>query len=972
MNRRGWWVLVLLLVPGRIHADVFDQLAGCGKMVGDGLRKVADERDGRFLGKVRKSAAQCRGGDRAAKYRTTPWVDWANYWGAGDASSKKKTLIDWGHVGPDGRGVDGALLDLEYQRIELIKFNLLDNSGTYRDYVHGWENDRMPNTWGTMRLPPGDPSYAAVGGAGDQHCTGELVRFRNLTGICNDTRNPAMGSSNMLFARNVEFSSTFPELGDDELVRNRHGDRIGPMRPDPQVISRRLFTRQQSDPELCANGLGLDGASAAAECDYQKAPFFNVMAAFWIQFMTHDWFSHMVEGHNDPHAPLVSTGCRTTRENGVERPLTPSEVKALGCRPADVVDGGFVADRTPPGTFTDGHGRQMLERAPRTARNAVTAWWDASQIYGFDEVSRRRVKRDPADRAKLLMVAREDGTESGRRLGYLPLLTAADPQNRVWAGQESVAFGDNYSAGLSFLHNVFAREHNVFVDTFRAQRKTDDSGLRDPAHPDRVITYGDVTDDELFEVARLVVAAEIAKIHTIEWTTQLLYDEPLYLGMNANWNGLFEKGSLASKAMAQVIENSFGPSNDPRTQKWYSAFAGGSGIVGLGSHHYADDAFLTHYDDSKKDLWKLTDENDLMRGVNHFGSPFNFPEEFATVYRLHALVPDLIEFRRLDGDPNAITSKVAVVKTFRGEATDAVRSGGLPNWALSFGRQRLGQLTLQNMPQFLQNLPLKGRIPASTTDRIDVTALDIVRDRAHGLPRFNEFRRQYGLQQLTSFDDFIDKRLEEDPDAAGARAALKHQHEMIDTLRDVYGQHRCDASKVITRVQRIGDAATTDCLGHPDGSMVDNIEDVDVVVGMLSEFARPHGFAISETQFQVFILNASRRLFSDRFFTSSFRPEFYSNLGLRWVNENGPDGKVWEQGEPNGHRMQVSPMKRVLLRAIPELGPELRSVVNAFDPWARDRGEYYSLQWKPRKGAESDPAFGAEAGLQTASSGPTP
>ena len=51
--------------------------------------------------------------------------------------------------------------------------------------------------------------------------------------------------------------------------------------------------------------------------------------------------------------------------------------------------------------------------------------------------------------------------------------------------------------------------------------------------------------------------------------------------------------------------------------------------------------------------------------------------------------------------------------------------------------------------------------------------------------------------------------------------------------------------------------------------MVDNIEDVDVVVGMMAEFVRPHGFAISETQLQVFILNASRRLFSDRFFTSS-------------------------------------------------------------------------------------------------------
>ena len=48
-----------------------------------------------------------------------------------------------------------------------------------------------------------------------------------------------------------------------------------------------------------------------------------------------------------------------------------------------------------------------------------------------------------------------------------------------------------------------------------------------------------------------------------------------------------------------------------------------------------------------------------------------------------------------------------------------------------------------------------------------------------------------------------------------------------------------------------------------------------MVVGWLAETTRPHGFAISETQFQVFILNASRRLFSDRFFTSSFRPEFY-------------------------------------------------------------------------------------------------
>ena len=136
----------------------------------------------------------------------------------------------------------------------------------------------------------------------------------------------------------------------------------------------------------------------------------------------------------------------------------------------------------------------------------------------------------------------------------------------------------------------------------------------------------------------------------------------------------------------------------------------------------------------------------------------------------------------------------------------------------------------------------------------------------------------------------------------------------------------------------------------------DNIEDVDTVVGWLAEFRRPHGFAISETQLVVFILNASRRLFSDRFFTSSFRPEFYTTFGVDWVTNNGPGPEMMEEGMPNGHEQQVSPMKRVL-RTMPELASELQGVMNAFDPWARDRGEYYSLEWRPLAGAEGDEAF---------------
>ena len=59
------------------------------------------------------------------------------------------------------------------------------------------------------------------------------------------------------------------------------------------------------------------------------------------------------------------------------------------------------------------------------------------------------------------------------------------------------------------------------------------------------------------------------------------------------------------------------------------------------------------------------------------------------------------------------------------------------------GRQRLGLLALHNHPLFLQNLTMRRGCRAPTK-QIDVAALDIIRDRERGVPRFNEFRRQYG------------------------------------------------------------------------------------------------------------------------------------------------------------------------------------------------------------------------------------
>ena len=904
-------------------------LEGCVETLAGGPLPIATARDQRFQSKVRESTARCRGGEVALKFLNTPWVDWANYYATRDAASLEDLETR------NRRGIGGALIDLEYARVELLKFNLFDNAGTYQQYVTGRPGIDGPalKTWAEMRLPPTHPSFADVGGAGEQVCTGALIRGRTLTGICNDLRNPLMGSSGTLFANNAEFESLFPDTGLNAIARNRHGDRLSLLKPDPQVISRRLFTRAQSDPTACGDGHGNPGAAKGGDCDYKKAPFFNVLAAFWIQFMTHDWFSNLEEGHNAPES--MNVGCTSQLVAGIDTPLTPQDVARLGCRPEDAIDKGFVADGTAPQTFTQG-GREYATRAPKTFRNTNTAWWDASQIYGYDETSRRRVKRDATDPARLQVVLVEGRSTAGDRQGYLPLLDASDPKLPDWSGQEAVAFPDNWTIGMSFFHNVFAREHNQFVDEFRrrAARTPDaDSGLRNPSNPARIIRYRDVTADELFEAARLVVSAEIAKIHTIEWTPQLLYNEPLFRGMNGNWFGLLNgEGPLPDSLERTLLRLRDAPSS--RANDVYSIVASGPGIFGQGSG---------------KRGWSLSNPDDVNGGTNHFGSPFNFPQEFVTVYRLHPLVPDLIEYRET-GNPDTIQSHVPVIETFRGKATPFVRQRGLGNWALSMGRQRLGLLALQNHPRFLQNLRIERL--QSPTKQIDVAALDIIRDREHGVPRFNEFRRQYGLRQITSFDDFIDRRLP--PDSPEAR----NQAQLASTLREVYGQHRCDVSKQITVAQRNADGSPIDdCLGHSNGSMVDNVEDLDTVVGYLAEATRPHGFAISETQFVVFILNASRRLFSDRFLTSSFRPEFYTTLGVDWVNNNGPQ-KMVEPRAINGHDDQpVSPLKRVLMRVMPELESELAHVANAFDPWARDRGEYYSLEWRPRSDARNDEAF---------------
>jgi Animal haem peroxidase len=244
--------------------------------------------------------------------------------------------------------------------------------------------------------------------------------------------------------------------------------------------------------------------------------------------------------------------------------------------------------------------------------------------------------------------------------------------------------------------------------------------------------------------------------------------------------------------------------------------------------------------------------------VNHFGVPYSLTEEFSIVYRMHPLIADNYVFRSAADD--RLIAEHSFPEIAGPHAQAVAEQIDLGDAFYSFGVAHPGALVLNNYPRFLQ------QFQRPDNDRLmDLAATDILRSRELGVPRYNQFRRLLHLKPARSFED-----LTEDP---AQLAALRRLYRDVDS--------------------------------------------VDTIVGMLAE-KRPTGFGFSDTAFRIFILMASRRLNSDRYFTQDFTPEIYTQLGLDWV--------------------QQTSMTDILLRHYPQLRPALRGVPNAFQPWRQVGG----------------------------------
>jgi hypothetical protein len=404
-----------------------------------------------------------------------------------------------------------------------------------------------------------------------------------------------MGSIGCRFGRNIPLQATFPEEEPQLLT------------PDPREVSRELLTRHRFHP----------------------ATTLNVLAAAWIQFEVHDWFSH--------GKPDWEAAWRFPLREGDPWPEDPMRV------PRAEKDPSWVDDGSPPTFITsDSH------------------WWDGSQIYGSDATFAQAIRANEEGKLRI----GPDGLPPAELEAHLDL---ADVAGNFWVG-------------LALLHALFMREHNAICDHLRSE-------------------YRRWTDDQLYDKARLINAALMAKIHTVEWTPAIIAHPTSQRAMRLDWWGIV--GEWAVRRFGR-----FGNSD-----------------------------LLTGVPGSPKD---------------HHGVPYSLTEEFTAVYRMHPLLPDEFTFRSAASDRPVAEHEFPDLGVLH--VRERLQELSLADCFYSFGIAHPGAIQLHNFPRFLQTFKrADGTV-------LDLAATDIMRIRERGVPRYNQFRRFFHRPPASSFEELTPNR----------------------------------------------------------------------------------------------------------------------------------------------------------------------------------------------------------------------
>ena len=175
----------------------------------------------------------------------------------------------------------------------------------------------------------------------------------------------------------------------------------------------------------------------------------------------------------------------------------------------------------------------MLVDGVREHVNSITAWIDASAVYGSDD-TRAAELRDLNSKGKLKSQFK-DGHE------LLPFNEAGLPNaGQAEEGDETSDLflaGDiraNEQAGLISMHTLFVREHNRLAA--------------------KISEWPGKFNDEIYHLARKIVAAEIQRITYHEFLPALLGGFPAYSSHDSSVDGgIFTEFSTAAYRMGHTL-----------------------------------------------------------------------------------------------------------------------------------------------------------------------------------------------------------------------------------------------------------------------------------------------------------------------------------------------------------------------------------------------------------------------------------
>merc|ERR1712165_181994 len=309
------------------------------------------------------------------------------------------------------------------------------------------------------------------------------------------------------------------------------------------------------------------------------------------------------------------------------------------------------------------------ERGPEGDFNSRrTQWWDASFVYGNNAAQLKEARTFVGGKLKT----------NPDRPDTLP--QRCDSTNVV--GDQK-----NSWVGVALLQEIFLKEHNYVADEI-AKR------------------YPSKTDEEIFQAARCVIAAQVAKIHTIDWTVELLKTRMMRIAMETNWYGVFYAIGHIFRLFHKLILCPL------------------EALLGL----------------------PIPFRKIKKKEADNKGVPFCLTEEFAAVYRLHPLIPPGLIVETKTGTEKFFSFE----KLFGDEGRKTIRESQCTPMKLweSVLKYPCGALVGANYPDTLRKLTPSNEegknLPRSQD--VDLAAVDLFRDRERGIITFNNIRRELRLK----------------------------------------------------------------------------------------------------------------------------------------------------------------------------------------------------------------------------------